>query len=202
MRILRFYSNSNSLIPFGEEIFYDYYPGIIHDGVQDGCYKWLMNTIEDTEEPSCGAWDYAVLTSADGIDAKIISRDFYLEKINKELRETFAPVTIFLSKISVANFTSIFDGRLITEHTISDYTNAYSYKIPYSVEHLLAMVFHFVDSAHENFCISKDFHHLKNCGIVYHPNNAELCFSLYSGHFELILNIDSFDSAKDFRRKC
>ena len=108
-------------------------------------------------------------------------------------------MAIFLSKTSVANFTSIFDGRLITEHTISDYTNAYSYKIPYSVEHLLAMVFHFVDSAHENFCISKDFHRLKNCGIVYHPNNAELCFSLYSGHFELILNIDSFDSAKDFQ---
>ncbi len=199
MRILRFYSNSNSLTPFSEDEFYDYYPSIIHDGIQDGCYKWLMNKIEDVEESSCGVWEYAVLTSADGIDAKIISRDFYFGKINKEVRETFTPVAILFSKNSVVNFPCIFEGRLLTEHTINNHPTAYSYKIPYSVEHLLAMTFYLVDSTRESFCLSKDFYRLKNCGIVYHPNDAELFFSLNSGHFELILNVSSFDSAKDFQ---
>ena len=199
MRILRFYSNSNSSTPLMEESFYDYYSSIIQNGTQDGCYRWLMNTIEDTEERLSGTWDYAVLTSADGIDAKIISRDFYLEKIVTEVRETFTPVAIFLSKTSVTNFTSIFEGRLITEHTINKHPTAYSYKIPYSVEHLLAMTFYLVDSTREGFCMSKDFYRFKNCGIVYHPNDAELYFSLISGHFELILNIDSFNFAKDFQ---
>ena len=61
------------------------------------------------------------------------------------------------------------------------------------------MTFYLVDSTRESFCMSKDFYRFKNCGIVYHPNDVELFFSLHSGHFELILNIDSFNSAKDFQ---